>query len=332
MKLWRSSFKTYVPYGALGRLLLAELDYEADVLTEAQIKLDESLFIVEHSGGWFDSFAAAYEVAVLLRAHANRWDEVEGLLARASTQPRIGALLERFLQVLRLRCLILRGRFDDADELVRATHWRERWSSARVADEFGYRERHWIGLCLARLAIEAGDHATANQTLDRLAEDATRGGQLRTAVKISLYRAAMLHRQGEPRAAFELLKEALDRGHTQGYRRTILDEASLIQELLAHACEPQDNPLPDYLFGYAQSLLRALSPRSQDSSWAPLLSTRELEVLQELHLGYANKVIARKLDLSEATVKFHVKNIFRKLKVRKRAAAVAEAHRHGLIR
>ena len=83
---------------------------------------------------------------------------------------------------------------------------------------------------------------------------------------------------------------------------------------------------------YAQSLLRALDPQPlQDSSWTPLLSTRELEVLRELHLGYANKVIARKLDLSEATVKFHVKNIFRKLKVRKRAAAVAEAHRHGLI-
>lgn len=332
MKLWRSTFKTYVPYGALGRLLLAELDYEADVLTEAQLKLDESLFIIEHAGGWFDSFAGAYEVAVLLRAHANRWDEVEGLLARASTQPRIGSLLENFLQVLRLRCLILRGRFDAADELARAAGWRERWMSPRAADEFGCRERHWIGLCLARIAIEPGDYETANRTLDRLAEDAIRGGQLRTAVKILLYRAAILHRNGDPGAAFELLKEALDRGHTQGYRRTFLDEASLIQPLLAHACDQQDNPLPEYLLGYAQSLLRALSPRPlQDSSWAPLLSTRELEVLQELHLGYANKVIARKLDLSEATVKFHVKNIFRKLKVRKRAAAVAEAHRHGLI-
>jgi LuxR family transcriptional regulator, maltose regulon positive regulatory protein len=332
MKLWRSSFKTYVPYGALSRLLLAELDYEADVLTEAQIKLDESLFVIETAGGWFDSFAGAYELGVLLRAHANRWDEVEGLLARASTQQRIGSLLQGFLQALRLRCLILCGRFDAAGELARTARWHERWASPRAADEFSYRERHLIGLCLARMAIESGDSDDATQILDRLEHDALRGGQLRTIVKIGLYRAAILDRNGAAAAALGQLKEALERGHAQGYRRTFLDESSLLRPLLARACDQTGSALPEYLLGYAQSLLRALSPQPlQDSSWAPLLSTRELEVLQELHLGYANKVIARKLDLSEATVKFHVKNIFRKLKVRKRAAAVAEAHRHGII-
>lgn len=332
MKLWRSTFKTYTPYGALARLLLAELDYEADVLTEAQIKLDESLFIIENAGGWFDSFAGAYELAALLRTHANRWDEVEGLLARASTQQRIGSLLESFLQVLRLYCLIVRGRLDAADDVIRTARLKERWASPRMPDEFGCRERHLLGLCLARMAIESGDHTDANQILDRLGADAVRGGQMRVALKVSLYRAAILHRTGDAVNAFKLLIEALDRGHAQGYRRTFLDEASLLRPLLARACDTDDGVLPEYLQSYAQSLLRALSPQPlQDSSWAPLLSTRELEVLQELHLGYANKVIARKLDLSEATVKFHIKNIFRKLKVRKRAAAVAEAHRHGII-
>lgn len=332
LKLWRSRFKTFVPYGALSRLLLAELDYEADVLTEAQIKLDESLFVIENAGGWFDSFAGAYELGVLLRTHAHRWDEVEGLLARASTQQRIGSLLQGFLQVLRVHCLILGGRFEAADELVREAHWRERWASPHAADQFNHRERHLMGLCLARLAIESGDRATATQVLDRLEVDAGRGGQLRTMVKIDICRAAILYRNGDTDAAYLRLKEALDRGHAQGYRRTFLDEASLLEPMLASPREPLSEQLPEYLLNYAQSLLRALSPQPlPDSSWAPLLSTRELEVLRELHLGYANKVIARKLDLSEATVKFHVKNIFRKLKVRKRAAAVAEAHRHGII-
>jgi DNA-binding CsgD family transcriptional regulator len=40
---------------------------------------------------------------------------------------------------------------------------------------------------------------------------------------------------------------------------------------------------------------------------------------------------ARKLGLSAPTIKFHVNNIFRKLAVRKRAAAVAEAHRRGCL-
>jgi LuxR family maltose regulon positive regulatory protein len=330
MKLWRTTFKTYVPYSALSRLLLAELDYEADVLTEAQIKLDESLFIIENAGGWFDSFASAYELGVLLRVHAKRWDEVEALLARASTHQRIGVLLQSYLQVLRLQCLVLGGRFDAASDLARAQGWRARWMSPQAADEFGYRERHLIGLSLARIAIESEDYDDANLILERLEGDALHGGQMRTAVKIDIYRSAILHRTGRPQAAFERLARALDRGHAQGYRRTFLDEAALLQPVLAGACDSRD--VADYLSSYAQSLLRALAPQPiQDSSWTPLLSTRELEVLRELNLGYANKVIARKLDLSEATVKFHVKNIFRKLKVRKRAAAVAEAHRHGLI-
>lgn len=53
--------------------------------------------------------------------------------------------------------------------------------------------------------------------------------------------------------------------------------------------------------------------------------------MRELSLGHSNKLIACKMGLSEPTVKFHVQNIFRKLDVRKRASAVAEAHRKGFL-
>ena len=64
---------------------------------------------------------------------------------------------------------------------------------------------------------------------------------------------------------------------------------------------------------------------------APPLSARELQVLQLSASGFARRQIAEELELSEATVKTHFEHIFKKLRVRDRASAVAAALRQGLI-
>jgi DNA-binding CsgD family transcriptional regulator len=56
-----------------------------------------------------------------------------------------------------------------------------------------------------------------------------------------------------------------------------------------------------------------------------LLTPRELEVLAALAEGLTNKAIARRLDISLHTVKFHVESLFRKLGARTRTEAVAKA-------
>jgi two-component system nitrate/nitrite response regulator NarL len=61
------------------------------------------------------------------------------------------------------------------------------------------------------------------------------------------------------------------------------------------------------------------------------LTTRELEVLQLLAEGLPNKSIARQLDISEHTVKFHVNAIMSKLGAQSRTEAVVRATRLGLI-
>lgn len=60
------------------------------------------------------------------------------------------------------------------------------------------------------------------------------------------------------------------------------------------------------------------------------LSPRELDVLCCLMAGYPNKVIARKLEVCEATVKVHVKAILRKLNVCNRTQAALWANSHGI--
>lgn len=60
------------------------------------------------------------------------------------------------------------------------------------------------------------------------------------------------------------------------------------------------------------------------------LSLREMDVLCCLMAGYPNKVIARQLDVCEATVKVHVKAILRKLKVNNRTQAAIWGTSQGL--
>jgi len=61
------------------------------------------------------------------------------------------------------------------------------------------------------------------------------------------------------------------------------------------------------------------------------LTEREAEVLELLALGLANKAIARRLGISEHTVKFHVGSIFAKLGAVSRTEAVTVAARKGLL-
>lgn len=61
------------------------------------------------------------------------------------------------------------------------------------------------------------------------------------------------------------------------------------------------------------------------------LNERELEILQSLSHGRSTKEVAEDAFLSEETVKTYLKQIFRKLGVRDRTEAVAEAFRRGLV-
>ncbi|MGO4474085.1 LuxR C-terminal-related transcriptional regulator [Arthrobacter sp. M-10] len=70
------------------------------------------------------------------------------------------------------------------------------------------------------------------------------------------------------------------------------------------------------------------APAGDIGGWG--LAEREMEVLQLLAAGQRNRAISAKLHISENTVKFHVRNIFRKLGVGSRTEAIALAHSHGL--
>lgn len=75
-----------------------------------------------------------------------------------------------------------------------------------------------------------------------------------------------------------------------------------------------------------------LEELAEPAAAAPDLTEREAEVLACLARGLGNKEIATELNISENTVKTHVRNVLAKLNARSRSEAIAVALRQGLVK
>lgn len=76
--------------------------------------------------------------------------------------------------------------------------------------------------------------------------------------------------------------------------------------------------------GFTETALRQAEPTDR-------LTEREIELLELVALGLANKAIAQELSISINTVKYHIKNILQKLGAQNRTEAVTYAIQAGLI-
>jgi LuxR family maltose regulon positive regulatory protein len=333
LKLWHGEFRSYMTYRALAKIALAEIAYETDSLDEAQIKLGEEIYTAEHIDGSLESYATLYEITMMMHWHAGRLDQVESLLARGVAIKRVGVLLERFLPALRLHFELLQGRLEAARSIIDTHRLDQQWAAPTYQDEFTYREWDLIGVCLCHLAIHERAFHSATQIVDRLEQTARRAGRGRTIVKASILRAVIAHQEANEELAIACMLHALELAEPLGYRRVFLDEGDLGRPILEAVKRRDIELVPAHLASYARTLCNDLLKKDKavTSERGVVLSQREHDVVRELSVGHSNKLIARTLGLAAPTVKFHVKNIFRKLGVRKRAAAVAEAHRRGWL-
>jgi|SRR5689334_11811015 len=126
----------------------------------------------------------------------------------------------------------------------------------------------------------------------------------------------------------ETLFEAIKAG-AQGYLLKNLEAEEFFSLLeRARAGEPALTP------AFARKLLQefAKPASSGDASGPDALTDREREVLELMVQGVtANRKLAKRLGLSENTVKFHVRNILDKLRLNSRAQAVGYALRHNIV-
>ena len=73
------------------------------------------------------------------------------------------------------------------------------------------------------------------------------------------------------------------------------------------------------------------TPLNENNSLEFRLTARQRQVLALIAEGHPNKIVAEQLAISEQTVKIHVNQIFKELRVFNRTQAVLKAQRHQLL-
>ena len=129
------------------------------------------------------------------------------------------------------------------------------------------------------------------------------------------------------RARIALARALIARGRAEAAAQEVRRAIDVLSELKA-----------DLEIARARGLLESMAKTEAIAAESPGeavrsagLSSREIEVLRQVAAGLNNQTIAERLFVSEHTIHRHVANIFNKLSVSSRAAAVAQAARRGLL-
>ena len=126
----------------------------------------------------------------------------------------------------------------------------------------------------------------------------------------------------------EDLAQAMRAG-AQGYLIKNIETDYLLRAIRrAHAGEIV---VAEALTGKLVAQMQSVLPIERPVSEIDKLTPREKDILACLALGESNKFIARKLDLAESTVKIHVQNVLKKLKLTSRVQAAVFAVEHRLL-
>ena len=133
--------------------------------------------------------------------------------------------------------------------------------------------------------------------------------------------AILMHRRRDP-AARARLQEVRDLAAINGLERLVRDLHPLTAQILGEtpAREPAVRPMKP-----------AAPERNTVAVSGGLLTSKETEILGLLSNGLSNKLIARSMDISDETVKWHLKNLFSKLNAGTRRHAVDRARLLGLV-
>jgi LuxR family maltose regulon positive regulatory protein len=217
----------------------------------------------------------------------------------------------------------------------------ERWARNRgisPSDEVTYlREFELATLARVRLAQGGrdGDAAAIGEAVrlaERILESAEADHRDGAAIEAGVVLALARNLAGEEAGAVDALERAAGLGDAEGYTRVFLDEGQPMAALLRLAVQRGASKAVRRLADRAASAGSGTRAAAavQPGLIEPL-SERELEVLRLLQGELDGPAIADHLFVSVNTVRTHTKNIYAKLDVNSRRAAVRRATELGLL-
>ncbi len=234
----------------------------------------------------------------------------------------------RPVPALRARVWIRQGRFGEA------LGW-AREHGLSVDDDLSYL-REFEHITLARLLLaqhedERPERSVHEATglLQRLLLAAEKGGRAGRVIELVLLRALAYQAQGDMPAAHACMERAVALAEPEGYVRIFAAEGPPLVPLLRAVAKQGARQ------NYARRLLAAAGGTATGSrttlALIDPLSERELDVLRLLGSELGGPAIARELTVSLNTMRTHTKNIYAKLAVTSRRAAVRRAAELDLL-
>ncbi len=314
---------------------LAHAFYEKNDIKSSKKHLENAFPHIDQSEAWFDVHYCAFRVATQIsrisegdKAAQEIINKMEGFSRRRHK--------DRLLEAVDIQRIIyaLQSHQIDLAETIAAqhnfAHDFETIHSGNNTDKMLGKP----GLILARIALAKGNTKEVLRYLDIIDVEFERQNHLRNTIESQLIRAITHHLSEENEKAFEYLNLAISKAIFEGYKRAFIDEGKLILPLLTLAKDKArsqgSNRLRDAFFNEVIAAIEK-DQRTLNRQKTEILSPREKVVLQLASQGFSNKEIARKIDVTENTIKFHLKNTFSKLQANSRSSAIAEAERLAII-
>ncbi len=319
--------------------LIAEIRYEQGRLDEAEAAVIDRLPII-NATAMLECVLRTYIVLTRIAACRKNVRQAYALLLQAENlgDTRQWGRLVAAALVERLGLNFAEGRIAEATACLNRLE--------RLATEYPARTRcawseihYYTALAGAQMAEAENRPRDAAAILAKLRREAEDGHNDYVALRLGAQLSAVLLRANQLGEAASAFRGVLSAAVPAGIYQTILDQGPEIGALLVRFQEDVERTARSREFlPYVGSLIARWreryrpSPSSSPSAViAESLSGRERNVLELIGHGQSNKEIARDLGVTPETVKSHVKNIFAKLGVQRRAQAVSRAQSLGLV-
>jgi LuxR family maltose regulon positive regulatory protein len=321
---------------ALPASLIARIKYEQGELDEAEAWVIDRIPLI-NSGTMLDCVWSTYFVISRVATARMNFERARTLLERAENLgfARDWGRLSAGVIAEQARLYLNNGRLDEAAACVdRLERLEQKYPALRPGawSEIGWYHK----LARAHLLGQQARPDEAISILQQLQREAEAMQHHQFLICIAIRLSAVQLSAGKAAEAVSRFRRVLAACAAAGLYQTVLDEGPVISELLRATREGGNvkTDLIPYADRLAAGLARAQQDRSAPSSSARILgalSRREIDIITLIADGLSNKEIARSLDIGPETVKSHLKSVFTKLGVEKRAQAVSRAQTLGIV-
>jgi LuxR family transcriptional regulator, maltose regulon positive regulatory protein len=318
-------------------LLGATVCYELNDLDTASRLLARNMPQIEETQCWADGYIVSHLMASFMEFHNRGLEAALEIVARgvALAERRPFPRVLRAMKLQRAELLARSGSGDEALAQLAELGIQRRQDCLVWADDATWLERNLAGLALARTCLLRSDYVTVLEITEAFAAECQSVGGMHFLLRLRLLQALAWRAVGKRDDSTSALQAAFAISVPEDASRAFLDEGEPMLDLLKDFMrESGVRQLPPQTVAFITTLLTAFAgdraPEDPPAGMS-ILSPREYHVLVALARGQSNKVIARQLDLTENTVKFHLRSIYEKLGVSSRGMASAVAHEMGLL-